>query len=688
MKHIYIHTLLYLIFLFNYTKAQQTASPFGRFDNGRMWTFDNPPIEYFKKTYGFTPSTEWLQSVQRASLRFANYCSASFVSADGLVMTNHHCARESGTAVSKPGENLTTNGFYAKRLSDERKVPDLYVDQLILTKDISPLILNVITPEPDDEKKIKLRDSVIAAIIKQHADSARWKGLELQVITFYKGAKFSLYGFKRYKDVRLVFMPEQQLGFFGGDPDNFTYPRYDLDCAFFRVYDDDGKPLKTSDYFPLNPDGAQENELVFVIGNPGRTDRLSTTEQLNYFRDVQLPLILNWLRTRSEALKRYNSVVNQENIRNQIFSLDNSDKAISGQLAGLKDITLMNRKKAFEEDFILKVKNNPTLRSKASIWTDIEACKKEMSSYAADQFVFSQRKYGSFQIRLARQLVEYAHLLSAGDTAKAQRLQKDILLATLSDSIQLELLYVDAHFKECSLSLPPQDEYCSLIKKLFPAGATQSEVLLNKTYLKELLNGDHKSIFNHNDPYIVLAKHCYNRAKTADDKMNELLKKEAMLNMQLAQLFYAVYGDTIPPDATFSLRIADGIVKGYKYNGTEAPYKTTYYGMYDRYYSNDKKYPWSLPKRWENPSPELLKAPINFVSTNDIIGGNSGSPMINKNKQAVGLIFDGNIESLPGRFIFVEDANRTVSVHAGGIIAALKHIYKADRLVKELIGRK
>lgn len=246
----------------------------GRFDNGKMWTFDSPPTGFFSQKYGFTPSQGWLDSARLSALRFSNYCSASFVSKDGLVMTNHHCARESGTAVQRKGEDLNTNGFYATKLSDERKVPNLYVDQLVIIKDVTNEIKLAMDAGASDEKKIVIRDSVIKVLKERHKTIEEWKGLEIQIAIFYKGAKFSLYGFKRYTDVRLVFLPELQLGFFGGDPDNFTYPRYALDCAFFRVYGTDGKPLKTNYYFKFNPNGIKENEPVFVIGNPGRTDRL------------------------------------------------------------------------------------------------------------------------------------------------------------------------------------------------------------------------------------------------------------------------------------------------------------------------------------------------------------------------------------------------------------------------------
>jgi hypothetical protein len=270
--------------------CDKPAEP-GLFDMGKMWTFDYAPVDYFRNTYHFTPDEKWFEEARLSALRFATYCSASFVSADGLVMTNHHCARASGAAVQKPGENFNEYGFYAQKLSDERKVEGLFVDQLARIEDITNRVQSAMAKETSEAGQLAMRDKEYAAIKEEYAQKTEWKGLELQTIQFYNGGKYSLYGFKRYNDVRLVFMPELHLGFFGGDYDNFTYPRYDLDCSFFRVYDDNGKPLKTEHYFKFSANGASEGEPVFVIGNPGTTLRLSTISDLEFRRDVLAPSI-------------------------------------------------------------------------------------------------------------------------------------------------------------------------------------------------------------------------------------------------------------------------------------------------------------------------------------------------------------------------------------------------------------
>ena len=658
------------------------------FDNGKMWTFDNPPLTYFENTYGFKPTTQWLQEVQMAALRFATYCSASFVSADGLVMTNHHCARESGTAVAQKGEDLNATGFYAKSLSAERKVKGLFVDQLVLIKELSQPIVEAMKLGKSDAEKISIKDSMITLLTKTYKDSARWKGLELQIITFYKGAQFSLYGYKRHHDVRLVFMPELQMGFFGGDPDNFTYPRYALDCSFFRVYDETGKPLQTKYFYKFNPQGAKEGEAVFVVGNPGRTERLSTQSQLDFFRDISYPANLAFLRNRSNALKKYNEEAKSDSILNLIFSLENSHKAVSGMLKGLQDDHIYARKMAFEKAFKNKVLALPQANDGLSVWNDIASCRQEIKKVFADYFVLQPREISAKSLVFARLMAEY--VASTQDTTKQQKVKKQLLALTSNpNTLEKELLkntWIDL------MRIPQSNESLSAL-----LGGSSVEIALDKfyqtpyftqkDYINTLLKMDSKTLLASNDVLLKVGKQLYDRFLLAKTTFDSLVKKETILNAKLSQLFFAAYGKSIPPDATFSLRIADGVVKGYEYNGTTAPYKTTFYGLYDRYYSFDTKFPFSLPQRWTNPEADFLKSPYNFVSTNDIIGGNSGSAIINQHKEAVGLIFDGNIESLPGRFIYTEEANRTVSVHTGGILAALQYIYKANRLRNELLSK-
>ena len=564
------------IFGYNYSYSQSNFNPdtikAGKFDNGTMWTFDHPPKAYFQETYGFNASDEWLNHVRMSALRFANYCSASFISADGLVMTNHHCGRESVSQVQKPEEDLHKTGFVATNLEDERPVPGLYVDQLVSITDVTKDVQSAIDAGKDDAEKIKNRDEKIKQL---EAEYSAKTGLVCKVTTLYNGGEYLVYGYKRYNDVRLVFAPEDQIGFFGGDADNFTYPRYNFDCTFFRVYGDDGKPLKTENYFKWSPNGSAPGELVFVVGNPGRTDRLKSVKQLEFDRDYSYPATLKFLYKFIDSLKTrvaQNPELERE-LSNQIFSFENSRKVYEGILKGLQDQYLMAKRKDFEKKFKEAVMSNPELKAKyGNTWDEI------------------------------------------------------IVIVNEKSKLLTELYSLDTN--------------------------------------------------------TVKGK---DRAHEINNQMKQLVVKERSKNQMLGRAIFDVYGYSIPPDATFTLRISDGVVKGYDYNGTIAPTKTTFYGFYDRYFSFDKQDPWDLPDRWKTPPEGFdLSVPVNFISTADIIGGNSGSPIINQKAEIVGLAFDGNIESMPSRFIFTTEANRCLGVDSRGMYEAIKTVYKFTRLADEM----
>lgn len=683
-----------LVILSNSGFAQLSFNPdtvkAGRFDNGKMWTFDNPPTEFFAKEYGFRPDEAWFARARRAALRFTEAGgTGSFVSPNGLIMTNHHVAREVGAQVEKKGENFNDNGFYAASRAEERRVPGLFVDQLEKIADVTERVQAELAKAKNDNERVRLREQVLRQLEDEYAEKPEWRNLVIQAITFYSGAKYSLYGFKRYSDIRLVFLPELQLGYFGGDPDNFTYPRYALDVAFFRAYDEDGKPCKTPDYYKFNTDGVRENEPVFVVGNPGSTERLSTIAQLEYNRDVLLPAQLRFLRARSAILKAYNQTAKSDSILNVIFSYENSIKAFSGQLRGLHDAYLFARKKAFEKEWRAKVAANPALKNEEKIWDEIRNIYAELRKISPERFGLNPQGEG---LQTAFLLLRLAGLKEAGDTDRVAQVQTLILSAERPEK-SLETALLAAHLEIARDYLGDADEYVKTA--LQNTSATEaakrlvsSSKLYDQEFLKNLITKTPAEINATQDPLLQLMKIALPRFLEANRKNFELSAKADGLKARLATLFFEVYGTDTPPDATFSLRINDGIVKGYEYNGTEAPAKTTFFGLYDRYYSHDKKYPWSLPKRWLSPPMELLAMPLNFVTTNDIIGGNSGSAVINKNLEAVGLIFDGNIESLPGSFIYTTESNRAVAVHVGGIVAALKYIYGASALVEELTGEK
>ncbi|WP_266368436.1 S46 family peptidase [Tellurirhabdus rosea] len=673
--------------------AQTNATPnadtvkAGPYDMGKMWTFDNPPKDYFRRTYNFTPDDKWFEESRLASLRFASYCSASFVSPDGLVMTNHHCARESGTGVQRKGEDLNNSGFYAKTLAEERKVPGLYVDQLLRLEDITARVQTAMGTGSEAEQ-LGRREQEFEKIKAEYANREGWKGLELQTITFYNGGRYSLYGFKRYNDVRLVFMPELQLGFFGGDYDNFTYPRYNLDCSFFRVYDN-GKPLRTTHYFKFNTNGLKEGDPIFVIGNPGSTERLKTVAELEFDRDLSIPYQVQVYRNRADALAAYNATAKNDSIQNQIFSLENSLKATQGQLDGLRDPYLMARKAAFERQFRMDVRAK-NLTDRLRLWDDIAANVTNQRKYFRDASLFNPTGIVRGELLAFAQLMQLYAQSAATNPAQADRIRGLLEVPKLM-SRSLEEAFLAAHLTEARAALGPDDAYVkAALNGRNPREAAaylmQNTKLMDAAVVSDLLTKGATGIAASNDPLLQLARIAAPRFQEAAGNLQGGEEQLEVLRGNLGRLLYDVYGTTIPPDATFSLRINDGIVRSYPYNGTIAPIQTTFAGMYERNYSFSDRYPWNLPARWKNPPLSLLRQPMNFISTNDIIGGNSGSPMINRNREAVGLVFDGNMESLPGSFIFVPDRNRAISVHTGAMVAAMRYIYKADRLVKELVG--
>ncbi len=658
----------------------QAPQGFGTFDNGKMWTFDNPPLEYFEKTYGFKPSQDWMDNIRLSALRFGNGCSASFISPDGLVMTNHHCARTYGTQVQQKGENFNENGFISNNLKEERKVEGLFIDQLVKLEDISARIKKDLE-SVSEEKQAKFKDSLFKAIEKEYKQKWITDSLEPSVVTFYRGAKYSVYGFRRFKDVRLVLMPELNLGFFGGDYDNFTYPRYALDFTFFRVYGKDGKPYQPKNYFKINLDGVKENEPVFVIGNPGTTERLSTSSQLTYAREIAMPFRLMFIRNRIKSYEAYNAKAKNDSIQNIIFSFSNANKALTGMLDALNNKPLMDRKLAFEnylKDFVDK--NN--LGKYASLWRIIDSNKVEIRKEYPIVFAYQPTDKNPKALEFGKLLAEYLAKKRQKDTTAVKTLTEVINKFKINHDPDLEHALFSNHLEEIEslFGIKKYSDFSNMFKtsKLYDATFVKDlkSKLADTTFVKSTLESDF---------LYKIASQEYEEYTFHKKIYDKLVAKESKLNALMAQLQFEAFGSLIPPDANFNLRIADGLVKTYEYNGTKAPYMTTYYGLYDRYYSFNKGDAWRLPKRWEKPDPRLLPIPMDFVSTNDIIGGNSGSPIINKKGEVVGLIFDGNMESLPGRYIYDDVYNRSVSVHIGGIYGAIKYIYKSKRIAAEML---
>ena len=696
MKRINLIWLIALVLCaFNISAQNDKPDPF---DYGKMWTFENPPKEWFKEAYNFTPEDEWFDDVRKSSLRFATWCSASFVSPSGLIMTNHHCSRDVVGALQKEGENFDKQGFYATNQADERKAEGLFVEQLIQLVDITDEVSALTSATASDSEAVEMRQAALKKVEAQYATKEEWKDLRLQVVTYYSGGKFSLYGYKRFDDIRLVLLPEVDLGFFGGDPDNFTYPRYNLDCTFWRAYDADGNPLNTeANYFKFKAEGAVEGEPVFVVGNPGRTERYRTVAQLEYDRDFRYPMTYRFLKNRNDMMvAEYNEMKKDpakefeaQSLLNTIASVANGMKAYGGIIKGLNDPELFGRKVGMEN--YIKSKS-PGI----TYWDDLDNAYSELNPHGWAITHLSPSGLRGNIFLMMHQLFNYDQIVKAetGDETEENpqkaKIKEAILkmAPTVSDAKEIEKFKL--LLNEIQADIYKGD---MTLSKVLDGKSIDEFVtkMVDKTRFKDAgkaekcLKGD--KIKKDKDPMLTAARVLVPRYFEAAASFQSSTPTRRALETKISNQVFKVFGDNLPPDATFTLRISDGVIKTYDYNGTAAPPHTTYFGLYDRHYSHGEVFPWSLPEKWlKNPSMELMKSPLNTVSTNDIIGGNSGSPLINKNKEAVGLIFDGNIESLPGNFIFDPELNRTVSVHAGGIIAAMKYVYKAKRIVKELEG--
>ncbi len=670
----------------------------GKWDMGKMWTFEKPPVDYFAETYNFRPSEEWFTRVRKAALRFGGGCSASFISEDGLIMTNHHCGRNIIFKGQKEGEDFLRDGFYAGTDADERRIPDLYVEQLVYIEDITDKLHDALLTAKTDEERIEIKKAKSEELIREAEEKN--PGLEFSVVPLYNGGRNSLYGYKKYTDVRLVFAPDLRTAKLGGDYDNFTFPRYGLDCMFFRAYEN-GKPIKTGDWFAWSEKGAEEGEVTFVVGNPGSTSRINTIAQMEFERDyLNLPVV-EWL---SELYKIIEEQVLNGNTENykliaELYSIGNGLKVYDGIYKGLQDQYLLARKKDFEKKFKAAVMADPALKAKyGDIWNEVAEGREKLKPIARELFGYNfNRRYSPELMRVASTLVTIAETKKQSpdkySEAKLDSIAATFFPATLDNETQSRYLQVQVNLIIRNLGSNKE-----LMDMMF-GGKTGKEALehllantklSDKVFRDKLVKGSADDILKSDDPLIKFILTAKKKLMEYGKINKEVLARDQVNNALLGEALFKVYGESIPPDATFTLRINDGVVKGYNYNGTTAPVKTTFYGVLDRYYSFNKRFPFNLPKIWENLPKEFdLSTPLNFITTNDIIGGNSGSPMINKEGKIVGLVFDGNIESLTADFIYTDEANRAIAVHSQGMIEAISDLYGAKALAEEILrGRK
>jgi hypothetical protein len=668
----------------------------GRFDNGKMWTFEYPPLAYFAQTYDFEPDSTWFARARLGALRIPN-CSASFVSRYGLVMTNHHCARESITQVSLADENLLDNGFYAQSLADERRVEDYYAEQLIAIEDVSDDVFAALEGVAGEAERAARREAVTEEIGNRVAAEygGEESGIVVEIIALWDGARYSAYVFKRYDDVRLVMAPHGKVAFFGGDPDNFTYPRYDVDMSFYRVYGEQGEPLQTDYFFPWDVEGVQAGEAVFVIGNPGTTSRLQTVAQLEYRRDVEEKAVIKFADSRARALQAYYDehpdVGEEMDLRNHIFSLQNSRKLYEGMWEGLHDPVTMAKRRDSERDFREAIEADSTLAQRyGDLLERMASIQTEKAEWQADVGAFfALGSPDSESTLLLRAWSGFLYLIQRQRGTPEESLAdlKQSMLTLEDQPTELQQMLLTARLRDFKDYLgEASPTVLRIMSGLSPAEAADSllsqSVLSDSASTAEALEAGTLAL---SDPGLQLVGSFIQEFANFQVTMQKLEQEEEAIATELGRARFEVYGTRFPPDATFSLRIADGVARGYDYNGTVAPYYTTYYGMYDRFYSFGPGSDWELPAAWlEPPQAFDLSTPLNFVLTADIIGGNSGSPVVNTDLQAVGLVFDGNIESLPGDYIYDPSQNRAVAVDVRGMLEALDEIYDADRLVLEL----
>jgi len=608
-----------------------------QFDTGKMWTLEDAPYDYFEKTYSFRPDKKWMEHVQKAALKFANWCSASFVSEDGLVLTNHHCVDFITDRYQKEGEDLHRDGFYAPTLEDERKVPDLFVDQLVFKKDVTDEVVAAFNKGKTEIEKAKLLKEKVKELEKKYSDETK---LICKVTSLYHGGKYSLYGYKRYNDVRAVYVNETLMGLYGGDPDNFTYPRYNPDFAFMRVYDDDGKPLKTKDFFKWSTTGAVPNEPIFVVGNPGSTYRLKTMSQLEFMRDFTYRN-LNFLT--NGKVKYYQELMKEDTAhlrkyQDNMLMVGNGAKVFKYSYKFLTDEYSMARKRAFENKFKSAVQSDPQLNKLyGHLWDGIEAVNNEYRQYAAELSAYRiSRRSSSDYFLIAKDLIKLARELKKPKDKRAEDFK-----GTKLDSTINEIFPKNFNRLETDKELRLQAEYMMLnlgdenplMQKLFGGnhGDAAVKYIKNNSQITTpegvvaLANKGADAILSSKDPFISFILSTEGRLMELMKKQKEARTTESVLESELGRALFEVYGTTIPPDATFTLRISDGEMMEYPYNGTIAPIQTSFYGMYNRYYSHGKKYPWGLPERWLNPKDGFdMSTQFDFISTNDITGGNSG----------------------------------------------------------------
>ncbi len=658
-----------------------------------MWTFDAFPSAKVSAAYGFSPSQAWLDHVRKSSVRIAGGCSASFVSPSGLVMTNHHCAVECVEQLSTQTQNFVQTGFYAKKAEDEVKCPGFELDRLDSIDDVTAQY-NAATAGKSGEALIAARRGVEA----QLTDSCgKAEAIRCDVVSLYHGGVYKLYHYKRFTDVRLAFAPEFGVAQFGGDPDNFNFPRYDYDVSFLRAYEN-GQPAQTPDYLHWSKNGSKAGDLAFVSGNPGSTQRLLTVSQLEYIRDHANPITLPNISELRGLLEQYQTEgAEQARETNEtVFFVENYYKATFGEQQALQDPAFFATKVAEEDALRAEIAKRPDLQSTVGGDFDKMAAVQRRKAELGTRYSYEAQGPYSTLFNWARLLVRLPVEKAKPD---AQRLPgyTDAALVTVPQQLFApipvfngpEELMFNFWAKKMREDLGADDPFVKkVLGKKSPAEWAHDLIagtkLADPAVRKALYAGGAPAIAASQDTMIAFVESidADSRAvrKTFED---EVTAPESRLAEEIARARFAILGTSTYPDATFTLRLSYGTVKGFTDGRGDAvaPY-TTIGGLFARATGSP---PYALPASWLSAEPSLDKTtPMNFASTNDIIGGNSGSPVVDKNGDVIGLIFDGNIFSLGGSFGYQPSVNRAVAVDSRALLAGLRHVYHADRLAAEI----
>lgn len=666
-----------------------------------MWLFNRPPRQLLEQRYGFNPTQQWLDHLQKASVRFNSGGSGSFVSPGGLILTNHHVGLDCLAKISTKEHDYVTTGYHAKTPADEVKCVDLELNVLMSIEDVTQRVNGAVAANATTAEAQAARRAIMNTI---EQESLQKTGLRSDVVTLFQGGEYHLYRYKKYTDVRLVFAPEVAAAFFGGDPDNFEYPRYDLDVCFFRAYEN-GKAVHPSDFLKWSVTGPADGDLVFVSGNPGSTSRLNTMAHLAFFRDVQYPFTLTLLRRREVLLSNFaeRSPENERRAHDDLFGIKNSRKAYIGRIAGLQDPTIWNRKAAAETALRQKVAADPQLAAAyGDAWQTVEtALATYKPIYLEYRYLEGGLAFSSQLFGIARTLVRLADE-SQKPNAERLREYRQSNVESLKQGLYSEApVYPDLETTKLADSLAEWFEVAGandpLVQKVLNGKSPRERAaeLVRDTKLasvaerKRLGEGGKAATDASHDPLIEVARLIDPRArelrKAVEDNVQEPLRQAYA---KIANAVFKTSGGDTYPDATFTLRLSYGTVKGYEENGKRIPAMTTMAGAFAHSAEHKNQPPFDLPKSWFAHKAEIKQStPLDFVSTNDIIGGNSGSPVVNRANEFVGIIFDGNLQSLPWDYAFDDRQGRAVSVDSAGILEALRHIYHATNVVKELTGK-